>query len=186
MTQSRHTITARRVTTLSGLVLCLILLPFLVLNLSIIIQSATRPDQLPTVLGHKALILLPDSAEGQRAVGIIRTVDAKTLQPEDLIAYRQEQTFFIEKVTQVNTDEGQLTIRTTSGPESDAYLTTVPPSQIEGILVQRIPRIGGWALFMQTPLGLLLFMVLPVFIFLMLDAWNRNGKHTRSVVTESI
>lgn len=181
-----HKKPARLFITMSGIIISLILLPFLLLNLNVIIQSATHPDQLPAAFGHKALIMLPDSSNGERAVGIIRTIDSQDIKAQDMIAYRQNDAFFIEQVSQIKKDQGQMVILTSSGPDDAALSTTVPVNKIEGVLIHRIPRIGGWALFMQTPLGLLLFMVLPVFLFLLYDAWHRKGQPAKSVANETV
>jgi len=79
---------------LAGLFLIL-LLPVLLINLSLIVQSAVWPDRLPTVLKHRALILLPDTSTGSRSVGLIRMVEPDQLQLQDPIVYRQGETFFI-------------------------------------------------------------------------------------------
>ena len=169
----------RKIATLTGLLLCLLLLPILIVNLSLIIQTAVWPDQLPSALGHKALILMPDGPENSRPVGIIRSVPLDHLKPQDTIAYRKGLTFFIESVHEIETVNGIPNIRTIAGSEAGAAITTVPAEQIEGILVHRIPKLGSWALFLQTPVGLLLFMVLPVFLFLAQDSFLRNRRTSR-------
>lgn len=154
----------------AGLIL-LLLLPVLLINLSLIVQSALWPDRLPTVFKHKALILLPDASTGSRSVGLIRTIEPDRLQVQDPIAYRQGQTFFIETVSRISSERGLTTLETVAGPEPDAPRTMVPPSQVEGVLVWRIPRLGNVALFMQTPVGLLLFLVLPILLYFLTDTW---------------
>ena len=150
----------------------ILLLPVLLINLSLIVQSALWPDRLPTIFQHKALILLPDAVTGNRSVGLIRTVEPDQLRLQDPIAYRQGQTFFIETVSRISNERGLTTVETVAGPEPDAPRTVVPPSQVEGILVWRIPRLGDVALFMQTPAGLLLFLVLPIVLYFLTDTWT--------------
>ena len=169
----------RRVITLTGFLLCLLLAPILIINLSLIVQTAVRPEQLPSALGHKALILMPDGPENSRSVGIIRTVTWDRLKPHDMIAYRKGLTFFIESVHEIETVNGVPNVRTIAGSEAGAAITAVPVEQIEGVLVHRIPKLGSWALFLQSPVGLLLFMVLPVFLFLAQDAFLRNRRASR-------
>lgn len=156
---------------LAGLFLIL-LLPVLLINLSLIVQSALWPDRLPTVFQYKALILLPEDASGSRSVGLIRSVEPTQLRLKDTITYRQGQTFFIETVSQISNEQGRPALVTVAGPEVDAPRTQVPPSQVEGILVWRIPRLGDVALFMQTPAGLLLFLVLPILLNFLTDTWT--------------
>lgn len=172
----------KRIITLTGLILCLMLLPILIINLSLIVQTAVWPERLPSALGHKALILMPDGPENSRPVGIIRSVPVEHLKPQDRIAYRKGLTFFIESVHEIETVNGIPNIRTIAGSEADAAITTVPVEQIEGILVHRIPKLGSWALFLQSPVGLLLFMVLPVFLFLAHDAFLRSRQASRKTV----
>ncbi len=170
----------KRIVRLTRLALVLILLPILLVNLSIIVQTAVWPERLPSVLGYKALILMPDSPDGSQPVGIIRTRPLDAIGINDTIAYRKGWTFFIETVHEMDIANGIPTIMTRTGSDNQAALTTVTVDQIEGVLVSRIPRLGSWALFLQSPMGLLLFMILPVFIFLAQDTLFRRKHPARN------
>jgi hypothetical protein len=171
----------QRFKAVSGMMFILILLSFLLLNLNIITQSTIHPDQLPSAFGLKALIMLPESQNGGQSVGIIRKVDLKDIQIQDMVAYRQNDAVFIERVAQIKNEQGQLSIMTTVGAVETPLLTNVPGSKVEGILIYRIPRFGSWALFMQTPLGLLFFMGMPFLLFLFIDARLRQSLSEKKV-----
>jgi signal peptidase len=180
-TRKLHRKPFKRFIAISVVFLSLILFSFLILNLNIIMQSTTHPDQLPSAFGIKALIMLPESRNGVRSVGIIRKVDLKDIQLQDMVAYRQNDSVYIERVAQIKNEQGQLSIMTSMGAGETTLLTNVPGSNVEGILIFRIPRFGSWALFMQTPLGLLFFMVLPLLIFLFIDALLKQSQSEKSV-----
>lgn len=153
--------------------LLLALIPVMLLSLYIVIQSARHPERLPAFLGYKALILLPEAPGADRALGIIRTVDPARLQTAEQVAYRENSVYFVEPVSQVERIQGRLNVQTESAPGSQAAQTTVSGDQIEGVLISRIPRIGSWALQLQTPSGMLLVLLLPVLLFLLLDSLPR-------------
>ena len=46
--------------------------------------------------------------------------------------------------------------------------------QLVGIYRWRIPKVGDFALFLQTPLGMLLFVGVPVLAFLIYDIIRRQ------------
>lgn len=176
-----HPKSIQRFTAVSAILLSLILLSFLLLNLNIIMQSTIHPDQLPSAFGLKALIMLPEPQNGIRSVGIIRKVDLEDIQLQDMVAYRQDDAVYIERVAQIKNDQGQLSIMTKMGADETPLLTNVPGSNVEGVLIFSIPRFGSWALFMQTPFGLLFFMVMPLLLFLFLDALLKQSQSEKSV-----
>lgn len=170
-----------RIFRLTGWLLFIALLPVMLLSLDMVIQSARSPDRLPVIFGYKALILLPDRPGAERDLGIIRTVDPAGLKERDQIAYKEGNAYFIEPVSQVDAAVNGLALLTSSGSGNDPERTSVSGTQVEGQLVSRIPKVGSWALYLQTPAGMLIFLALPCLLFFLLDTF-RHGRPAEPVL----
>ena len=81
---------AHRVFTVIGIVLCVILVPILVINVTLIIKGFVNKDKVPTVFGIAPMIVLTDSMSPTIDSGdliIVKTVDAKTVKEGDVISF---------------------------------------------------------------------------------------------------
>ena len=65
--EKEKTTPLHKILTVVGLVLCVILLPILIINITLIIKSYTSPDEVPTIGGWAPLIVLTDSMKGGEA-----------------------------------------------------------------------------------------------------------------------
>ena len=79
-----------RVGTIIGIVLCLLLVPILVINVTIIIKGLVNPGKVPSVGGYSPLIVLTDSMYPDIKSGdliFVKQIDAKDVKVDDVIAF---------------------------------------------------------------------------------------------------
>lgn len=175
-----------RVATGAGVALCVILGFFLVCNLTIIIRGALFPDRPPSVLGVTPMVVLSGSMSGEREghieVGdliLVRRADPAALEVGDVIAYMSGGTTVTHRITAIDTGDGGLSF-TTKGDANDAEDTSpVTEEQLVGLCFWRIPGVGDFALFLQTPVGMLLFVGGPLMGFLIYDILRRQRRAAR-------
>lgn len=182
-TQYKSGTSASRVIRAGSWLLLLLLLPLMLLCLHIVIQSARHPERLPTVFGYKALILQPDMPGGERALGILRSVELADLKTQDLVAYKENDVFFVEQVSQIEVRVQQMAGQAEGAVVRQTGLPGVAAGQIEGKLVKSIPKVGSWTVFLQTPTGMLLFVVLPGLLYILMDAFPRTRPFERRLAS---
>ncbi len=156
----------------------ILLLPIMLLSLSIVIQAVRLPDQLPIIFGYKALILMPSGNSSNRALGLIKTIEPTALAVDDWVAYRENNAFYVEQIAEIKAVENGYSMRTKSAANEQIKQTLVAKGQMEGLLIQRIPRVGSLALFLQTPIGMLLCFFLPCLLLLLPTTNLRRRKQT--------
>lgn len=170
-----------------GLALCVILSFFLVCNLTVIVKGALFPDRPPSVLGVTPMVVLSGSMSGEQEGHIevgdlifVRRADPAALEVGDVIAYMSGGTTVTHRITAIDTgDDGGL-LFTTKGDANDTEDTSpVTEEQLVGLCFWRIPKVGDFALFLQTPLGMLLFVGAPVLAFLIYDILRRQRRAAR-------
>lgn len=173
---------SNRVLTAVGVALCVIFGLLLVCNLTIIIKGALFPEKPPSVLGITPMVVLSGSMSGEAEDHIevgdlvfVGRADPEKLEVGDVIAYMNGGTTVTHRITAIDTDTDGDLLFTTKGDANNAEDTSpVTEEQLVGIYRWRIPKVGDFALFLQTPLGMLLFVGVPVLAFLIYDILRRQ------------
>lgn len=175
------------VPTVTGIILCVILGILLICNLTIIIKGTLNPDKPPSVLGVIPMVVLSGSmsgdAEDHIEVGdliFVRKEKPEKLQEGDVIAYMSGGTTVTHRITEISTDEEGGLLFTTKGDANVAEDTEpVTVDQLVGVYQGRVPKVGDFALFLQRPLGMLLFIAVPLLAFIIYDILRRQRYASR-------
>lgn len=181
---TRKSNTSQRVLTVVGAVLCVIFGFMLICNIVIVIKGNVSPDRPPSVLGVTPMVVLSGSMSGD-APDHIEAGDlifAKPVQPEDLkigdiITYMEGKTAVTHRIIGINVGEdGKLLFDTKGDANNTADTDPVHQDNLVGIYTARIPMVGDLAIFMQTPLGMIIFIGVPLVAFVGYDMIRRQ-KH---------
>jgi signal peptidase len=155
-----------------GVVLCVVLIPVLIMNVTMIVKSYLHPDKVPDFLGYKPFIVLSGSMEPtikSGDVAIIKEIDPKVLKVNDVIAFKTGDVVVTHRITDVKNTKDGIAYITKGDNNNGIDNKEVLPKDVEGIYLSRIGGIGNFALFLQTPIGLLLFVVTPLVLFIIYD-----------------
>ena len=156
---------------------CVLLIPLLIVNLTIIVKSIADPDQVPGFLGYKPLIVLSGSMEPTILPGdivIVKEVPADTLKEGDIVAYLRETTVITHRIMSINQTDGSRNFYTKGDNNNVDDALPVTDDMMEGKYLFRIPGVGNAAMFMQTPTGIILFIAVPLILFILYDLLRRR------------
>jgi len=163
----------------AGIAVCGLLVLVLVVNVTIIVKSYIYPDRVPDFLGYKPFIVLSGSMEPAIQAGdliITKVIEAEKVAEGDIIAFQAEKnTIVTHRVTDVRTEEG-LSFLTKGDANTGADAKAVGVGELEGIYLCRLAGVGNFAMFLQTPLGMLLFVITPLCLFILYDIVSRNRR----------
>lgn len=166
--------------------LCVILSVFVVVNVTLIIKSYVRPDKVPDFFGYKPFIVLSGSMEPEILVGDL--VVTKEIAPEDItvgnvISYRTEEDIVVtHRVMEVLAQDGPSFL--TKGDANEGMdASAVSADEVEGLYIWRAEKLGRLALFIQTPLGMLVFVVVPMLAFIVYNSMIR-GRNRKKLLQE--
>ena len=170
-----------RVLTVVGAVLCIILIPILVINITLIIKSFTNSDEVPKIGGYCPLIVLSGSMEPEIGTGdliICKQIDSDQVKKGDIIAFfdpdSKEGKVLTHRVVNVVDEEGTLSYRTKGDANNTEDRSLVTADKLVGIYQFRIPGAGNIAMFMQSPAGLIICVVLPLGLLIGYDLIRRR------------
>jgi signal peptidase len=170
-------------------VVIVILSIILIMNVYVFIQTKTKPNSVPSLFGYKPFIVLSGSMENEIYVGdlvIVKEVDPKTLQVNDIIAFRDSENYVTTHriINVVNTDKGKC-FETKGDANNTKDNDIVCSDSIEGKYSSKIHAIGNAILFIQQPLGFAV-MMLSIFIICILIFFISNRKINQKITDEEL
>lgn len=150
-----------------GVVLCILLVPLVIINMTMAIQTFTQPDVPPNFMGYTPLIITSGSMDPTFSANdlvVIKTVDdPAALQVGDVISYFENDYLITHRIIEVTSSEDQPILYVTQGDNNNAPdRIHVKPDKVFGKYITCFKDLGAFALFMQTPTGMLLLVVLPI------------------------
>jgi len=173
-----------KILTITGLVLCIILIPMLIINCTLIIKSFVNKDEVPSIGGVMPFIVLSPSMEPDIMTGDIifcKTIDGQELREGDYASFFDPASSGSAVVTHkvvklIYDDDGKIiAFRTRGINNNDEDPSTVPIDNLVGIYTNfRIPLVGHVAMFMQSTWGLILCVVVPLGAFVAYDVLRRK------------
>ncbi len=165
-----------RIMTVLGTVICIILLPVLLINITLIIKSYTNADEVPSVGGYLPLIVLTDSMYPVIESGdliICHTIEGSDVKVGDVISYFDPAgngiSIVTHRVTEVTKENGGLAFRTKGDANNVEDSLLVQEDSLVGVYKGRIAGAGNVAMFMQTSTGLIVCVVLPLILLVGYD-----------------
>lgn len=168
--------------TIIGSILCTVFGLLLICNLTIIIQGMLDPEKPPSIFGITPMVVLSGSMSGDATdhieVGDLIFVgkeEPEKLEEGDVIAFMSGGTTVTHRITAIDTAENGNLLFTTKGDANEVEDTeAVTEEQFVGVYRGRIPKVGNFALFLQRPQGMLLFIGVPLLAFIIYDILRRQ------------
>ena len=141
-----------------------IAIPLLVIACTIMYKANKYPDKIPDVFGIKPMIVLSGSMETSIYTGdlvFVKMVDTDTLKENDVIAYRNEEDkVTTHRIIEIIVENGKTFYKTKGDNNSSVDANLVSTSDVEGIYVTRIAKLGNFLMFMQQPIGLAVVLLI--------------------------
>lgn len=177
---NKKTINKNRVFTITGIVICAILAPLLIINFILVIQGFVNPKEVPSIFGYKPMMVVTESMEDYILAGdliIVEEVDPTTLNIGDVITFFDPigngTTTVTHRIIDIVNDETGLWFQTKGDNNNIPDREFVESSAVVGIYVFRIPYIANIALFMQSVPGLIICIFVPLAAFVAYDLIRR-------------
>lgn len=171
--------------------LCLVFGFILVCNITIIVKGSIDPDQPPSVLGITPMVVLSGSmsgdADGHIEIGdliFVSKVDVEDLKTGDVIAFKEGAVVVTHRIVEIQKVDGELRFVTKGDANNANDRWPVTEDRLLGICKARIPQMGNVALFLQTPLGMVVFIGLPLVAFVVYDIIRRQA-YTRKEIRKT-
>lgn len=158
-----------RITHIAGIILCILFLPGFIINTTLLISSLLHPDIPPNFMGYTPLVAESDSMapffEENDLVIIRNGKDGAEYGNNTVICFRSGNAYVTHRIVKTDIGEDGNAVYITQGDANNVSDTpSVRSEQILGSYVTRFKGLGGFVLFMQTPLGMVCCVLLPILI----------------------
>ena len=168
--------------TIAAFIVCIILSVILICNITIIVKGTVNSERPPSIFGITPMVVLSGSMsgtqEGHIEVGDLifsKSVEPDNLKEGDVITYIDNGIAVTHRITSIETDETGNLLFTTKGDANETEDTSkVTEEQVLGIYLSRLPKVGDFALFLKEPVGMLLFIGVPLIAFIIYDIIRRQ------------
>ena len=176
-----------KVKKIASIIVLIILLPILFINGVILVNSFIHPDEIPSFFGWKPFIVLSGSMETEIYPGdlaIVKEVDTNTLKEQDIIAFKQGgivTTHRIIGIVEVDGITKYITKGDNNNIQDNGY---VLPEQVEGLYQFKIKNLGNFAMFTQTPIGMMVCLSIPIALLLLIQLADSNRNRKESLNKE--
>lgn len=171
----------QKVLTIVGIVLCVILIPILLINVTLIVKSYVNEDEVPSIGGRLPLIVLTDSMLPEISSGdliICKEIDAADVKVDDVISFFDPAgngtSVVTHRVLEIVEEDGKILFRTKGDHNNTEDKELVPAENLVGIYQFRIAGVGHVAMFMQSTAGLIVCVVLPIVLLVGYDVIRRR------------
>ena len=168
---------------LAGSIVCIILIIALSIvligNVTFIIKGALHPDTPPTVFGVVPLVALSGSMDGDHdnsfgAGSMVIMKKVRSVQVGDVVAFRDPATrdelvIVTHRVVDVQMIEGEPRYVTQGDANNTPDMGTIGNDDLIAEYVFHIEGLGNFAMFLREPIGMLLFIGVPVLAFILYD-----------------
>lgn len=172
---------SHKVLTVIGMIICVILLPILIINITLIIKSYTNKDDVPKIGGYCPLIVLSGSMEPEINSGdliICKQINADQIKVGDIISFFDPDSsgtaVLTHRVTEISEENGALSFRTKGDANNTEDRLAVPAGNLVGEYKFSISGAGNAAMFMQTTAGLIVCVVVPLILLVAYDVIRRR------------
>ena len=177
------------------IIVSVILIPILIVNLVLIVKGSVNSEMPPDVFGIAPLAVTSGSMEGDEDgsfskgalifVKILSDEAKNDIKVGDVVTFRSGDAYVTHRVIGLNMGaDGKLSSVTTKGDANNISDGAIPLSNVVGMCVGSVAGLGGFSMFLQTPAGILVFVGIPVLLFIAYDV-TRIVLHNKRVRAEN-
>ena len=178
-----------RALTVVGIILCVILVPVLIVNCTLILKGIFAPDQVPSFFGYIPLIVTTKSMQQVIPAGsliICRVADPQSIEEGNIISFFDPESrsssvvthevVRLEYATDPVTGEVYVASYRTKGTNNDIEdRLSVPTENLVGVYADVcFAGLGSVLLFMQSTVGMLLCLFIPIAAILVYEFKRRK------------
>ena len=168
--------------TIAGWVLCVILIPILIINCTLIIKSYANKKSVPDFAGSVPFIVLTDSMYPEIKSGdliLCKKINPDDVKVDDVISFFDPvgngSAVITHKVVEIiDGDDGKYFRTRGINNNTDDSTPVHEDDVIARYTGFRLRGIGNIAMFMQSTAGLIICVVLPIILFVGYDFMRRK------------
>ena len=105
---------------------------------------------------------------------LVREIAPNRLAQGDIIAYKEGKSVVTHRIVKITEADGSRQFVTKGDNNNTDDVSPIKEDMVEGLYLLDIPKLGNGAMFMQTPVGIIIFVALPLTLFILYDILRRS------------
>ena len=155
-----------------SIIILVIALPILFVNVVILADSALHPEEVPSFFGYKPFIVLSGSMRNVINEGdlvLSKECDTSNLKVGDIISFKEEEIVVTHRIIDIVSENGEKHFITKGDNNDTQDSGFVLAENIEGIFLFKVSGLGNVAMFLQTPIGMIVALSIPLAILICIN-----------------
>ncbi len=152
---------------IDDIIFYVIMVPLIVISCLIIWQRVFTPKKIPNIFGFKMFVVLDDKMDESINYGDLvftKNVNTNNLKKDNLVAFRDNTNkVVIHRITDILEDNNTKTFTMQTQPNEVGDTKYVKEDRVEGVLINKITKIGLFIIYMQN-IHILIILVCIVLI----------------------
>ncbi|MBI5044399.1 MAG: signal peptidase I [Candidatus Levybacteria bacterium] len=153
---------------------------FIFLPLAIFTLLTAKTTIIPTI---QSFVVLTGSMKPTLPIGaVVYTQKGSAIQKGDVITFSNNKGQIItHRVVDIKKATSGLSYQTKGDANNTTDQSLVPSTSIKGKVLFSLPYLGYLINALRSPVGFLMFVILPILIFIALELWNIKGEIEKSI-----
>lgn len=167
--------------TLICILICVVLLPLLIINVTLITKSFTNKDEVPNFGNLIPMIVLTDSMYPEINSGdliILNKIETEKVKIGDIITFFEpsgkDTSAITHRVIEITTKDNKIAFKTKGDSNNTEDKELVTEEELIGIYKFKISGLGNIAIFMSTTKGLIICIAIPLILLFGYDIISRK------------
>jgi len=167
--------------TLICILICVVLLPLLIINVTLITKSFTNKDEVPNFGNLIPMIVLTDSMYPEINSGdliILNKIETEKVKIGDIITFFEpsgkDTSTITHRVIEITTKDNKIAFKTKGDSNNTEDKELVTEEELIGIYKFKISGLGNIAIFMSTTKGLIICIAIPLILLFGYDIISRK------------
>ena len=161
-----------------SILVLIIILPILFVNIIILVDSALHPNEVPGFFGYKPFIVLSGSMKDEINSGdlvLTKECNVDDLKKGDIISFKEDEIVITHRIIDITENNGEKRFITKGDNNENEDPGYVSSDKIEGLYLTKFSGLGNVAMFLQTPIGIIVALSIPLAILVCINL-SQSGK----------
>ena len=157
------------------------LIPLLIYNITLIIQSVINPNETPSFFGIKTYVIISGSMLPELDIGdivIVKDEEQSEYKEGDIISFREDENVITHRISKIIEENGVKKYVTKGDNNNTEDLESIEREQIEGKVIGKISFLGKLALLLQGKIVIITIVIL-LYLYISISIKIKNKKKIR-------
>lgn len=151
--------------------ICIIFL--VIYNLVIFIKRIKDKNEIPSFLGYKNFIILSGSMEPTLNIGdVIFIKEKEEIEENDIVSFNEKRNVITHRVVKKVEQDGRELYKTKGDANEVEDQNLITKEEIEGVYCFKIPKIGIVITFLQSKVGIVMFLSVLLIVYICINRSN--------------